>query len=234
MHRIDGAGNVGNMFVPEDVATSRPPTEITSEWMNSLQEELAGFIEFSGLGLVKVDNTQLRQAILAVVAAAVSGHAGGADPHPVYATDADLAAAIAGAGLPAGTVIHVARSTTPAGYLKANGAAISRTTYAYLFAAIGTTFGAGDGSTTFVVPDLRGEFLRGWDDGRGADSGRAFGSAQADDLKSHTHSLPQQSTGQGSVGGTGHPSGATGANSGATGGTETRPRNVALLACIKY
>ena len=88
---------------------------------------------------------------------------------------------------PASTVIYVAQNTAPTGYLKANGAAISRTTYADLFAAIGTTFGTGDGSTTFNVPDLRGEFIRAWDDARGVDSGRSFGSAQADEFESHNH-----------------------------------------------
>lgn len=66
-----------------------------------------------------------------------------------------------------GVIGFFAGSSAPSGYLKANGALVSRTTYATLFAAIGTTFGAGDGSTTFALPDLRGEFLRGWDDGRG-------------------------------------------------------------------
>lgn len=79
---------------------------------------------------------------------------------------------------PAGAVMHFAKNSPPAGWLKANGAAISRTAYADLFAAIGTTFGAGDGSTTFNLPDLRGEFLRSWADGRGVDTGRAFGSFQ--------------------------------------------------------
>lgn len=87
----------------------------------------------------------------------------------------------------AGEVAFFARNTAPTGYLKANGAAVSRTAYATLFAAIGTTFGAGDGSTTFNLPDLRGEFIRGWDDGRGVDSGRAFGSYQTDEIKSHKH-----------------------------------------------
>jgi phage-related tail fiber protein len=81
-------------------------------------------------------------------------------------------------GTPAGTVVAVAMNTAPTGYLKANGAAVSRTTYAALFTAVGTTYGAGDGSTTFNLPDLRGEFVRGWDDGRGVDSGRVFGSTQ--------------------------------------------------------
>lgn len=96
---------------------------------------------------------------------------------------------------PAGKVDYFAMSSPPTGYLKANGAAVSRTTYAALFAAIGTTFGAGDGSTTFNLPDLRGEFVRGWDDARGVDSGRAFGSAQGDQNKSHTHGASTNSTG---------------------------------------
>ena len=70
----------------------------------------------------------------------------------------------------------------PTGWLKCNGALLSRTTYAALFAVIGTTYGAGDGSTTFALPDLRGEFLRGLDDGRGVDGGRALGSAQRGSL----------------------------------------------------
>ena len=81
--------------------------------------------------------------------------------------------------VPAGTVIHVAMSNAPDGYLAANGSAVSRQTYARLFAAIGTTFGGGDGSTTFNLPDLRGEFIRGWDNGRGVDSERQLGSWQA-------------------------------------------------------
>lgn len=83
----------------------------------------------------------------------------------------------------AGTTAYFGMSTAPTGWLKANGAVVSRATYAGLFAVIGTTYGAGDGSTTFALPDLRGEFPRGWDDGRGVDSGRAFGSAQADQMQ---------------------------------------------------
>ncbi|MEZ2744285.1 phage tail protein [Halopseudomonas bauzanensis] len=89
---------------------------------------------------------------------------------------------------PPGMLAHFARNSAPTGWLKANGAAVSRTAYADLFAAIGTTFGAGNGFTTFNLPDLRGEFLRGWDDGRGVDGGREFGSGQAGELQSHAHS----------------------------------------------
>lgn len=65
MHRIDGAGNVDHLFVAEDPATLRPPTEITPEIMNAFQEELATFIEWAGIVLAKGDNTQLKQALLA-------------------------------------------------------------------------------------------------------------------------------------------------------------------------
>jgi len=146
---------------------------------------------------------------------------------------------------PAGAVSFFARNTAPTGWLKANGSTISRTTYANLFASIGTTFGAGDGSTTFKIPDLRGLFVRGWDDGRLLDPSRAFGSYQADDLKTHTHRLYQSFSGGDSNNVPGYPgTGVTGeigvvgwSTTGlieATGGTETRPKNLALLACIKY
>ena len=88
--------------------------------------------------------------------------------------------------VPSGAVLYFAGQTAPAGWLKANGAAVSRTAYAALFAAIGTTYGAGDGRSTFNLPDLRGEFMRGWDDGRGIDRGRAFGSAQGDAIRNIT------------------------------------------------
>ena len=135
----------------------------------------------------------------------------------------------------AGQIGWFAMSTPPTGWLKANGAAVSRTTYAALFGAIGTTYGAGDGSTTFNLPDLRGEFLRAWDDGRGVDAGRVFGSAQSQDIQSHSHSIQirQFNTNVGNGATSTILSGAS-FNTDAFGGTETRPRNIALLACIKF
>jgi microcystin-dependent protein len=80
-------------------------------------------------------------------------------------------------------------TTLPTGYLECNGAAISRTTYSALYAKIGTTHGGGDGSTTFNIPDLRGVFVRGWDHGRGTDSGRTFATIQGSANLSHTHGV---------------------------------------------
>lgn len=102
--------------------------------------------------------------------------------------------AVASAGVPAGAVMTFAMSTAPTGWLKCNGDAVSRTTYATLFSAIGTTFGAGDGSTTFNVPELRAEFVRGWDDSRAVDTGRVFGSTQSANISAHTHSIDPPST----------------------------------------
>lgn len=133
-----------------------------------------------------------------------------------------------------GSVMHFAMPTAPAGWLKANGAAVSRTSYAALFAAIGTTFGVGDGASTFGLPDLRGEFIRGFDDGRGVDSGRGIGTAQSQEIQSHNHSIFGFFGFAGGGGSTGVHAAFSGANTGASGGAETRPRNIALLACIKF
>ena len=152
------------------------------------------------------------------------------------------------AGVPSGSVIYYAKNAAPTGFLKANGAAISRSTYSALFSAIGTVFGVGDGSSTFNVPDLRGEFIRGWDDSKGTDASRGFGSAQASQLGAHkhiggglNHSSHTRLYGGASASGN---SSATGSsvdrynmNTSTVGGTEnsneTRSRNLALLACIK-
>ena len=140
--------------------------------------------------------------------------------------------------MPVGSVVYFPSLTLPAGYLKANGAAISRSTYASLFAVIGITYGSGDGSTTFNLPDLRGEFIRRYDDGRNVDSGRVLGSAQAESLKSHNHNMNIAIVGV-AAGGTGIEKPSTSNNPiggivNDSGGTETRPRNIALVACIKY
>ena len=138
--------------------------------------------------------------------------------------------------------------------IKGNGAAISRVTYAKLFAKYGTTFGAGDGVNTFNLPDFRGYFPRFWDDGRGVDSGRVLGSNQTQDLQPHKH-LENSLHFSGNVGKTysningseqrgadvdvrirnsdGGYYGFSPYTQNST-GIETRPRNVAFMAVIKY
>ena len=126
----------------------------------------------------------------------------------------------------------------PAGYLIEDGSAVGRVAYATLFAAIGTTYGAGNGATTFNLPDSRGEFWRGLDLGRGVDVGRGLGSAQADMLRSHAH--PQDGdtftakAGGGFAYGAANPNRAFGGVTGSFGGVETRSRNLAKIPLIKY
>jgi len=145
-------------------------------------------------------------------------------------------------GIPAGSVLPFAMSSAPSGYLECDGTAISRSTYSDLFSAIGTTFGTGDGSTTFNIPDLRGEFIRGWDHGKGTDSGRTLGSSQSGAIESHSHGFSSsQATNNTSLNGgtsyvqlSGQSPGANTASTDTTGVSETRPRNIALMYCIKY
>ncbi len=164
MQRIGGFGAVGGRFVSEDVATGRAPTVITQDWLNSQQEELATVVEMAGAELDAASNRQLYDAILAIVSQAVGG------------------------GVPPGTYVFTAASEAPAGWLVADGRAVSRADYPALFAAIGTRYGAGDGSTTFNLPDPRGRVLRALDLGKGLDAGRVQGTAQESAVGSHSHS----------------------------------------------
>jgi microcystin-dependent protein len=159
------------------------------------------------------------------------------------------AAAVVTLAAPPGAVSMFAANAAPSGWLECDGAAVSRTTYAALFAVVGTTWGAGDGSTTFNLPDLRGEFVRGWDHGKGTDSGRAFASSQTDALQNITGSFevirsaianangPFTSTtipGAAAGGGTIDGGRVTfNASLAARTATETRPRNIALMYIIK-
>lgn len=106
---------------------------------------------------------------------------------PVALTDAARLADF-GSYLPPGAIQDFAMNVAPVGWLVCDGSAVSRTgTTANLFAAIGTTWGVGDGSTTFNVPDFRGTMRRSWDNGKGLDPARVFGSYQADAMAPHNH-----------------------------------------------
>lgn len=145
---------------------------------------------------------------------------------------------------PAGIISAFGGSFQPYGWLECNGSAISRTTFARLFLNIGTTFGVGNGTTTFNIPDLRGEFLRGYDNGRGIDTGRALGTAQGAAVNSNgvvMRRSANQWAGSGSAVGQDAVYQAAGPNAtyGQTGtdlfgGSETRPRNVAAMFIIKF
>lgn len=132
-----------------------------------------------------------------------------------------------------GMTVGVFGDVVPPGFLEMNGAFVSRTTYAALWAFLGSP-NTGDGVMTFTLPECRGEFFRGWDHGRGVDPGRGIGTTQSDDIKAHTHSgFRGQAVTNGSTGSTGGDNPFEGLT-GSTGGTETRPRNVAVMWCIKF
>ena len=160
-----------------------------------------------------------------------------------------------GSGL-TGSIVAYTANTVPSGYLECNGAAINRTDFAALFAIISDDFGNGDGSSTFNLPDLRGEFIRGWDHGAGNDpdvltrtdrgdgvTDDRIGTKQASALESHTHAFPsiqfQVETGSGLSDNGGDQRGNINMNTltvGSTGdGTgETRPRNIYMMYLIKF
>mgnify|MGYP000353820687 CR=1 FL=1 len=179
------------------------------------------------------DDTQLLQAINALIANGGSGGNGG------------------GSGAEIGSVTAFAMPTPPEGWLVCDGSAVSRTDYADLYAVIGTVWGDGDQIATFNLPDLRGEFIRGFDAGRGVDDGRGFASGQLDQMQQITGSIGAVSRFNSPEGVFSYStqSGTTDATSGITNqdrllfdsadspdarvGSETRPRNIAMTYAIK-
>lgn len=198
----------------------------------------------AGTGAVEdLTGTQATTLLSAVVGDSGSGGTKGLVPAPAAGDTAAArflsAAGTFAAAVPVGSISMYGANTAPTGWLECNGAQVSRTTYAGLFAAIGTVFGAGDSATTFNLPDMRGEFARGWDNSRGIDPARAFGSAQADELEAHTHSVQPPAASDDTASGltttgTGGAETITPYNTASTGGTETRPRNIALMFIIKF
>lgn len=227
----DGTNVLNAITVLNGTASAVPDGSVVTAWLADLAVSTAK-IAASAVTFAKMQNIATSRVLGRSTASS------GAIEELSLGSNLTLVAGVLNAvdGTPAGAVGSFAMNTAPTGWLKANGAAVSRTTYATLFSAIGTTFGTGDGSTTFNLPDLRGEFIRGWDDSRGIDSGRVFGSAQGGLIESHTHL-----TSANNVGGRYTATGDNGpyitsfsTATAAAGGAETRPRNIALLACIKF
>jgi len=134
-------------------------------------------------------------------------------------------------GVPVGTVVPWPAGSVPDGWLECNGQSTSG--HSELAAIVGGR-----------VPDLRGEFIRGWDHGRGVDSGRSLKSSQGQNLQSHSHSFTLYSMKGGSISAgsyaeinmnwsNGNNQAAYGHSTSTTGGSETRPRNVAMMYIIK-
>ena len=142
--------------------------------------------------------------------------------------------------LPVGAMMPMPKGAVPAGFLEVDGSVQSIAAFPDLAAYLGTTFNKGDeGAGNFRLPDSRGEFLRGWDHGRGVDAGRVIGSWQADMLKSHVHTVNDSSNAGSVVDSWVYGDLGNGVTDDAdlrtnpTGGAETRPRNMAVMWCIK-
>ncbi|ROL88747.1 phage tail protein [Pseudomonas protegens] len=154
-------------------------------------------------------------------------------------TKAEIESIVAqSSSLPVGSMVAFPRASVPPGFLEIDGSVQSVAAYPDLAAYLGTTFNKGDeGAGNFRLPESRGEFLRGWDHGRGVDPGRVLGSWQADELKSHDHMLEGSLNFTYSLNPDGNfkpfKNGPSTYKTGTTGGGETRPRNLAVMWCIK-
>lgn len=258
MHRIDSStATADHKFTLGDPANQVPATVITADIMNAFQEELVQVVDDAGASLNKADNTQVSTAITTRINAAINA-LNSALTNTINGVNSALSSSI-NQHAPSGTIITYAGNTAPDGWLECDGSLVNRATRSALFNAIGTIYGEGDGSTTFALPDLRGQFVRGWDHGKGIDTDRQFGSSQTDANKSHNHggttgndspdhthsshttasgAMGTQSTGTEPIYDT--PAQTGGASTRHThsissdGGTEARPKNIAMMYCIKF
>lgn len=175
MHRIDtktaqkdkfGAGKNG--FTRGNPQTGTPATDLDDDYFDMLQEELCSVVEASGASLEKGRHDQLLTALRALLLSRKN-------PFGDIKSDGTVKTALEnlslgeGSALPVGVPVPWPLETPPTGWLKCNGAPFSPEEYPGLAKAYPTN----------ELPDLRGEFIRGWDDGRGVDAGRTVGSAQA-------------------------------------------------------
>ncbi|HGG7315286.1 TPA: phage tail protein [Escherichia coli] len=179
MHRIDtktaqkdkfGAGKNG--FTRGNPQTGTPATDLDDDYFDMLQEELCGVVEASGASLEKGRNDQLLTALRALLLSRKN-------PFGDIKSDGTVKTALEnlglgeGSALPVGVPVPWPSATPPTGWLKCNGAAFSAEEYPELAKAYPTN----------KLPDLRGEFIRGWDDGRGVDAGRQLLSSQGDAIR---------------------------------------------------
>ncbi|EQA9039842.1 MULTISPECIES: phage tail protein [Escherichia] len=254
MHRIDtktaqkdkfGAGKNG--FTRGNPQTGTPATDLDDDYFDMLQEELCSVVEASGASLEKGRHDQLLTALRALLLSRKN-------PFGDIKSDGTVKTALEnlglgeGSALPVGVPVPWPSVTPPTGWLKCNGAAFSAEEYPELAKAYPTN----------KLPDLRGEFIRGWDDGRGIDAGRVLLSIQTGMLEKHRHIVVANdgydtkdewelatifkktyTQGRGldatNTGGSLIPSPTlhTRGSIGNTGGSETRPRNIAFNYIVR-
>ncbi|HHH2523999.1 TPA: phage tail protein [Escherichia coli] len=224
--QVEATATQDGKYTDGSVAGGIAATRLRAAAFNAMQEELAHIVESAGLALDINDMTQVLKAIQKLTLSRAN---------PFADIKSDGAAAIStaltnlglgeGSALPVGVPVPWPSATPPTGWLKCNGAPFSAEEYPELAKVYPTN----------ELPDLRGEFIRGWDDGRGIDAGRALLSAQSDLFKAHHHAFTFF-RGYATGGGTGAVydySGNAGRDTGDTGGNETRPRNIAFNYIVR-
>ncbi|BDW58815.1 tail fiber protein [Escherichia coli] len=179
MHRIDtktaqkdkfGAGKNG--FTRGNPQTGTPATDLDDDYFDMLQEELCSVVEASGASLEKGRHDQLLTALRALLLSRKN-------PFGDIKSDGTVKTALEnlglgeGSALPVGVPVPWPSATPPTGWLKCNGAPFSAEEYPELAKVYPTN----------KLPDLRGEFIRGWDDGRGIDTSRSLLSSQGDAIR---------------------------------------------------
>ncbi|EIS3583320.1 tail fiber protein [Escherichia coli] len=248
MHRIDtktaqkdkfGAGKNG--FTRGNPQTGTPATDLDDDYFDMLQEELCSVVEASGASLEKGRHDQLLTALRALLLSRKN-------PFGDIKSDGTVKTALEnlglgeGSALPVGVPVPWPSATPPTGWLKCNGAAFSAEEYPELAKAYPTN----------KLPDLRGEFIRGWDDERGVDSGRTLLSSQGDAIRNITGNVgvysdglltyasgvfslgPSSSNKQNPVAGTGAYAYATfDASKVVPTANENRPRNIAFNYIVR-
>ncbi|EJH1369096.1 tail fiber protein [Escherichia coli] len=185
MHRIDtktaqkdkfGAGKNG--FTRGNPQTGTPATDLDDDYFDMLQEELCSVVEASGASLEKGRHDQLLTALRALLLSRKN-------PFGDIKSDGTVKTALEnlglgeGSALPVGVPVPWPSATPPTGWIKCNGAPFSAEEYPELAKVY----------PALKLPDLRGEFIRGWDDGRGVDSGRVVLTGQSQSVQQHTHDL---------------------------------------------
>lgn len=232
--QVEATATQDGKYTDGSVAGGIAATRLRAAAFNAMQEELAHIVESAGLALDINDMTQVLKAIQKLTLSRAN---------PFADIKSDGAAAIStaltnlglgeGSALPVGVPVPWPSATPPTGWLKCNGAAFSAEEYPKLAKAYPTN----------KLPDLRGEFIRGWDDGRGVDSSRGLLTSQDHLFASHWHWFDKYYalTGFDPTGGqfvvTADASGnlitANSISTVSVGGSETRPRNVAFNYIVR-
>jgi len=238
-------GLVNGKFVDENPVSGSPGSLIPAVWGNAVTEELLNVVQAGGLEPVEAEHDQLLKAIRTIIQSSLPPEQIRTTLAAYGITDAYTKAEVEAlfknaTALPVGAMMAFPKGTVPAGFLEVDGSVQSIATYPDLAAYLGTTFNKGDeGAGNFRLPESRGEFLRGWDHGRGVDTGRDIGTFQSDAFKSHTHEYDNMQGGGArnsvadTVAAASNATTETGHITSAAGGTETRPRNLSVMWCIK-